>query len=391
MIRTIIKYATVVAVSVLAGILIVALVGCSSDGSNEPIVTGDDTPPIVDPDDPHGPVVASLITAEGIKFYDGESIWLWRAGAGERAESRVYANGNTLYALDAEGSTVKSRTIITEPDRIRIDLSSGSSSTLKAAAKSDPIELADADIWIVETLSADEAMALGALPKPYTRIWSNSDEYGDWMSRQYETDELTIHKGNIFARTTPGGAWVHINGSMSRIHTVIGDGFVIYDFDPDIRTAVIDGVDVSWSYNFMNGAKQWLRSGSKWYSHNGYTWDGSTLAEHGSAMWDWRSYGNVVITAGTHYENGEDVLYFIQCATGHVIRYVPSVNQYTEFVRLYTGDGQTETGLFYKALLKPVIIDDGLFFIFDSTTFRYDFTTGLTSPFATGISEVMEY
>jgi hypothetical protein len=108
-------------------------------------------------------------------------------------------------------------------------------------------------------------------------------------------------------------------------------------------------------------------------------------------MWDWRSYGNVVITAGTHYENGEDVLYFIQCATGHVIRYVPSVNQYTEFVRLYTGDGQTETGLFYKALLKPVIIDDGLFFIFDATTFRYDFTTGLASPFATGISEVMEY
>ena len=44
MIRTIIKYATVVAVSVLAGILIVALVGCSSDGSNEPIVTGDDSP-----------------------------------------------------------------------------------------------------------------------------------------------------------------------------------------------------------------------------------------------------------------------------------------------------------------------------------------------------------
>ena len=35
MIRTIIKYATVVAVSVLAGILIVALVGCSGDGSSE--------------------------------------------------------------------------------------------------------------------------------------------------------------------------------------------------------------------------------------------------------------------------------------------------------------------------------------------------------------------
>ena len=44
MIRIIAKYATVVAVSVLAGILIVALMGCSSDGKNEPIVTGDDTP-----------------------------------------------------------------------------------------------------------------------------------------------------------------------------------------------------------------------------------------------------------------------------------------------------------------------------------------------------------
>lgn len=372
--------------------LALTLVGCSGDGSNEPIVTGDDTPPIIDPDDPHGPVVAALKTAEGIKFYDGESIWLWRPGTGERAESRMYANGNTLYALDAEGSTIQSRAIATDPDRIRIELSSGSSSALKAmSATSDPIELADADVWIVETLSADEAAALGGLPKPYTRIWSNADEYGDWMSRQYETDELTIHNGNIFARTTPGGAWVHINGTMSGINVVVNGGFVVHDFNATTRTANIDGVPVTWSYNFFNTAKQWLRSGAKWYSHNGYTWDGATLVEHGSAMWDWRSYGNVIITAGTHYENGEDVLYFIQCATGHVIRYVPSVNQYTEFVRLYTGDGQTETGLFYKALLKPVIIDDGLFFIFDATTFRYDFKTGLTSPFATGISEVMEY
>lgn len=114
MIRIIAKYATVVAVSVLAGILIVALMGCSSDGTNEPIITGDDTPPIIDPDDPHGPVVASLITAEGIKFYDGESIWLWRAGAGERAESRIYANGNTLY-FDATTFRYDFKTGLTSP------------------------------------------------------------------------------------------------------------------------------------------------------------------------------------------------------------------------------------------------------------------------------------
>lgn len=382
MMRTILKYAAVIA--------IVAIMGCSGDGSNEAIVTGDDTPVVVDPDDPHGPVVASAVTAQGIKFYDGESLWLWRPGDGMKADSRVYSNAETLYALDEYGNTTSTLALATAPDRVRIILGSAAPGMAMKAASTE-IPLADAETWVVETISAEEAYALGKLYKPYTRIWRDLDEYGVWGERDFETDELTVHDGNIYARTTPGGAWYHINGDRTRIHTVIGGGFVAHDFDSAARTATIEGVAVAWSFNFFNAAKQWQYSGGKWYSLNGYTWDGTTLVENGSKMWDFRTLSNVVTAAGTRVENGETVLYWVRCDTGHVIRFVPSANQYIEFIRLYTGDGTSETGVYYKSTLKPIVIDDGLYFIFDADTFRYDFVSGLTSPFASGVSEVMEY
>jgi hypothetical protein len=60
-------------------------------------------------------------------------------------------------------------------------------------------------------------------------------------------------------------------------------------------------------------------------------------------------------------------------------------------VRLYTGDGTTEEGLYYKPILKPVIVGDCLYFIFDAMVYKYDFVTGLTSLFTSGVSEVIPY
>jgi hypothetical protein len=363
-----------------------------------PIVT-DPTPPPADVENPTGnPVKLTIMSTQGTRFYDGTNSWLWKNTQSKKAQSRVYANNNYLYALDDIGTTTDYISLITEPDYVGIILAAPAPLMGKAMIKagaSTEIILADAQVWIVEIIPWEIAMELGMPGVPhtdYTKIYHNGVEHGNWMLRPYPVGNFLILNNEIFAQKT-NGTWIAITGTKINIKQVNED-FVIHNFSVATHTATINDINVSWTYNFFsaggNGAT-WLKGSTKWYSLNGYTWDGATLVENGSTMWDWRLFSNVVTPAGTHFENGENVLYWVQCATGYVIRYVPSANQYVEFVRLYIGNGSTDFGVQMKASLKPVIIEDDLFFIYQTYTYKYNFQTGLVSLFGSDITEVMGY
>lgn len=359
---------------IIAGlILLIALsffVACGDDSPARVIVT-DPAPPVEPGPEPpdNEPVQIAAYTDTSLKFYDGASLWTWKDGKTCRAESGIYSSGNVLCFLDAYGDVDTSRALVVEPDAVALD---------------------GADTWIIENIDPETAYSMGALYKDYTRVYKNAVEIGHWYDRQYKSDRLVIHNGDAFARSTVG-AWYHLNGTKTGVRIAIPDGFAIWNYNGTAKTATIDGTAVSWTLNFFNGAAYWLNAGTTWYSQNGYSWNGAALVESGLVMSELRSVQNVIISAGSRYENSEDVLYWLNCATGWVIRHVPSTNQRTDHVRLYTGDGTTETGLYYKELVKPVIAGNHLYFIFDAQVYRYNFVTGLTALFTSGVSEIFQY
>ena len=367
-------------------ILILAFIvfGCAAAQESPHVIVTDTTPPPLEipyippvDDLETGPVVLALYTGATLKFYDGNVIWTWREGNIAGAGPRSYAYENVLYNLDEYGDTDTSKNLVAVPDYIGV---SGASA------------------WIAQNVPPAEAYDAGAMYKDYVRIYQDSAEYGDWTARQYQISDLVMHGNDVYAMSGVG-AWYHINGTRTGVKIAIRDGFACWNFNATAKTAVIDGVAVSWSLNFFNGAKYWLRSGDVWYSQNGYSWDGATLIEGGLAMSVWRGQpyptgyieGPVVISAGTRYENGEDVLYWIECNTGWIIRHIPSTDQITLLARIYTGDGLRETGLLYQNALRPVVIAENLYFVFDAQVYRYNLNSGLCSFFANGVLEVLKY
>jgi hypothetical protein len=374
----------------LIAIAILSVAACSNEGDVD--VTDPTPPPVVQPDPPPeaGPVVLALKSGDHLRLFDGTNVWVWQYGDVKRARNRVYSSDTVLYALDDMGSTYSSKNIVTVPDKIGITDAPVSGMSM-FSAMSTTIDLSETETWIVEDITPEEAQGLGMPYQAYTKVYHNADEYGTWQDRDWYAEKLVTLDQDVYARIGTG-AWYHVNGTRDNVRVVVEDGFAVYSYDSTNREAVIDGVSVSWSTNFFNGANEWQLSGGVWYSQNGYSWDGVTLTEDNLCMSDFRDVQNLIIAAGTRYENGEDVLYWINCATGYVIRHVPSADGCIEYVRLYIGDGETLTGMYYKEILKPVIADDYLYFIYDDNqTYRYSFITGLVGVFASGVEEIWTY
>ena len=373
-------------ISLIISLIIFFSIGCSDDSEPEKIHVITTAPPIEPPiispppiitlPPENNPIELSLYTTTGLKFYDGESILEWKQGPTARAESATYSHENILYYLNEYGQTISSQELITVPYLITVD---------------------PTNYYIYEHIDPQTALDGGAMFKDYSRFYMNSTEIGSWGANDYITDKIIFTSGDLFARKE-SGSWLAITGTKTDVKYVC-HGLVIYEYDSGTRSAYINGVFSTWSTNFMNGAKYWQKSGNNYYSENGYIWDGATLSEDTGIMKDWRvgpfitgyTEGPVLISAGTREENSEEILYWIECNSGWVIRQVTSTNQMTLHVRLYTGDGLRATGLFYQELLKPVVAGDYLYYIFDAQVYRYDFVSGLNAVFCSGVSEIWGY
>lgn len=348
---------------------------CGEDEKTRVITTA---PPIDPPpaEEPITDTVKAVLWSEtSIKFYDGTSIWEWYDGYSTKSENRAYTkstvDGNILYYLDEYGQTVASRNLVVDPEYIVVH---------------------GTDIWIAENIEHYSPML-----KTYTKIYLNGSEYGNWIDRQYECAGLHELNGEIFIEVNQS-QFYSVNDSKINIKKFTNE-WVCHDYNSTTRRAYINNIYIAWETNFFNAANEWMRSGSIWYSQNGYTWNGSTLIENGSAMTQFRFHYSItgyyeiatLIKAGTRFENGETVLYYIECNSGWVIRYVPSIDQLQLKVRLYTGDGFRDTGLMYKDILFPVVIDDYLYFRFEGSIYRYDFTTNTNSYFTNGTLKVIKF
>jgi len=344
----------------------------SSDSSSESYPHRDasaDTPEELAPveDEPiKEPVALALLEDGNLYFYNGDFVLQENVNP-VICGNRCFTDGNLKVFYDAMGETESQEYIAIEPDFIL-------------------------DEWVIENIDPQTALSMGAMAKDYTKIYFDGVELGFWFLNQYKAvDLIKTNSGEIIVIDENSG--YHVLTSVIENINHAKD-LIIYDFDPISRTAMIDGDFVSWTANYFNQAKEWQKSGNVWYSWNGYEYN-MFLSEYANSMQSWNSVNILgvssptLLSAGTRLENSETVLYWVECNSGWLIKYIPSIDLLTPFKRLYQGNGERMTGVFNRANLKPVLIDGDLYFYESGSVWKLGIGSGIVELFFAGEGEVL--
>lgn len=332
--------------------LILSFYSCSGKKSEPSVNVTDDTttPEITDPVEIETTIkILTFYDNNIVKWYDGSVISIFKSGdACHSDSSRQIAIDNKMYDLDNKGNITATDILTFHPDIINGD-------------------------YQVRNVPPDEATAAGYMSGIYTAVYFQGAEIGDWGTRKYETTNLYLYDSSIILKKSTG-AFVDITGTYNNINAV-SDNIVIHDFDAVNRTAKINGVPVSWATNYMNSAADWIYCNGKYYSQNGYTFDGVTLNENGSAMTVWRtntasmtgfSEQAVIKFCGIYLNE----IYFVECNSGILFKYNPVTDVINQVVELYDGDGIRANGLIYKNILQPCMNNTYMFFRFGNGLYR---------------------
>lgn len=389
--------------SILIALVLLSAIGCSPVAPIDPPYNPPPTtPPEVDPpaEPPTGSdVVLAYITPgadtilgtddDELHFHDGATLTHAYTGKITSADPRVFSVDDVLHYFDAAGAVSSSHWLPVAPDLTEVTPSGMSA----ARAATMPVD----DVYALEIIPPDEAYALGALYRNYTRIFENSIEVnGPWYLNEWNpVKAVEAASGDIFALDDMS-VYHPLNNSLDAWRVIDG-GLIFHNYDQVNNTVYIK--DETGDYftpflrNYFIGAT-WLKSGDTWYSHNGYSWTGAGgLDESGNAMWTWTEepypvefnyvYGEppLFIPGGVRLENSEDVLYWIECNRGDLWRYIPSTDNLSYYASIYAGDGMRLSGVADSATLEPVMVGDTLYFTRDDTIYQIDMTSLLVTVF----------
>ncbi|NIA28354.1 MAG: hypothetical protein GWP06_00400 [Actinobacteria bacterium] len=314
------------------------------------------------------PISLTFLTTDTLYFYDGQFIEQPNVNP-VNCGAKCFTDSDQRIIYDESGEIVSQETLIVEPSFILGD-------------------------WIIENIDPDTAFSLGGQRKDYSRIYFQGVEQGNWFLNQWKATDLI--------QTISGDIIVIEGNNFHPLTAVTGinhaKNLLIHDFDSVNRTAIIEtnGVyAVSWATNYFNGAKDWLFLNGIYYSWNGYELE-ADLTENANALWGWNTTPYLVeipngqnptlLSAGVF----ENALYWIECNTGWLTRYVPESDVLETVSRLYVGDGYRTTGLLYLDSLKPVIVQGKLYF-YDGSIWEFDLRSGIVNLFFGGSGEVAEW
>ena len=377
---------------------ILILFGCEDTTYNndpeipDPPVIPEDPPVIEPPVNPsNNPVLFSLFDGEKMMYYDGTETVIAYYGNINRAGNKIHSVDDILYHFDNYGNPTLSEWLPAIPTAI-IAIPNLSGSMLSGMA---PVIAYQDDVWILEDIDPETALSLGAQYKHYTNIYDNLVVSGLWYLNDWEVKEvISPLSGNIIAIDTLNG-YHNLTGNEI-IYLAVDGGLMIHNRDLNIKTANIKtdtgNYNISWTFNFFNSAK-WQLADGIWSSHNGYTWDSvNGLQEQSTAMWDWNQYpypvqdiygeAPVLIPAGVRLENNIEVVYWIECNTGTLIRYIPGIDTIGILPQIYVGDGYRMTGIQKSIVLKPEIIEDAIYFHDAGSIKKFSFTTSIINIFS---------
>jgi hypothetical protein len=304
----------------------------------------------------YDPAMPEIGTSDGTYFYQ---LATDKAANGHDGFISI---SDVLYQIDATGETVTTSRLPVAPDKIAIN---------------------GTDIWCFEDIY--DAMT----GKDYTRIMLNSAQYGNWTANQFTVAEAMVTGNNDIIIQDTGDRYRNITDPTQVINYASHGGINIHSIDATNRRANIDNIRVAFSTNYFFSAKEWVEADGVYYSWNGYTWDGSVLSEVATKLSDfttlWYSERPVLRGVGSRIEHSEAVTYWIECNTGWLYRHTPSIDSLEMVIQIYQGDGTRNSGQIVYRDIKPVMAGDCLYYTWNGTVWKYDFSSGLVSTFAAGV------
>lgn len=380
-------------------LLIMLLIGCGNPFENfnpTPTPTPGITPTPIPVEPAENPVKFALYDGENLMYYDGENITQAYSGTIKKANKRQLSIDNVLNYFDDYGNVEQSDWLAVEPEAI---VTEKNNSSARAVVYND-------DVWMLDHIPPDVAYSLGGLYKDYTQIYFNNVALGNWWDQIWNPEQIITTECGLIIGINNTNSYHNINGDEI-IFKAYENGLTIYDVDTDSRSGYFADDEgqtfEEWSFNYFFNCK-WQQADGIWYASHGYEWsytDG--LTEQANIMWTMNFYDQYPIffqlpyaqyasicPAGVLEENGEEVLYWIECNRGELFKFIPSINQIISITRIYLGDGTRVYGSNQIDVLKPIWIEGGMYFHHDGSIKLFDPGTGLISIFSEDM-EIIEW
>jgi hypothetical protein len=335
--------------------------------------------PIVNPDPPpeppitQQPIEMAVYDGSTLNGYDGIDWYPLLTGNVLQARNNFFVSDQTgfpvLYELNNMGAVLSEQNLPFFPSKI-----------LRAWS---------GDVYSCENIPPADAHALGGQYKDYVQIWKNDIALtAHWSLNQWKcTDIIETISGDVFA-LDDRSVYHGLNNSLAVDYAEHG-GLLIYDLVIGQPSTAIYKTDTiypeTWicNYAFNPNARTWQFDGVNRYNANGYKWsEAGGLIEQATTMWSWNAAileAPVLLSVGTRFESGEVVLYWLECNTGWLYRYIPSVDRMDQAVRLYIGDGLKASGILVKEYVNPYIVGDVVYFSHGGSLNKANLDSGIAS------------
>ena len=335
----------------------------------EPIIEPEPTP------EPEGKRIIFIYDATAPEMGTSDGIYYYQLATdrASNAHDGFISIGDILHGIDDTGTSIITQRLPCTPDAVAIS----------------------GDVWSFENIDPATAASLGALPRWHTKIWQGSTEYGNWSANQWQTVTAIVTNSGDVVTTDTVGKLRSIKEPDLDVRAAIHSGIMIHTTDAVNLSAFVrdNRIDtkVYGASNYFLSANKWIEADGIWYSWNGFTWDGSVFSESAAALRDFIVVGSdspVVVPVGSIIEHSESVTYWIECNTGWLYRHTPSIDRLETVIQLYQGSGFRVDGVAAAAEIKPVLAGpggDNIFFTWNGTVWKYNFTDALVSSFAAGV------
>jgi hypothetical protein len=370
-------------ITVFLVLLILFFVGCTIEP--EPTTGPEPTQTPIPVIPAENPVVFALYDGVNLMYYDGENTTIAYTGKIEAASPAVLSIDNVLNYFDEYGNVESSNWLSIAPDAI----------TIQEKPKTRDMVYKD-DFWMLERIPPEVAYAQGGLYKDYAVIYYNNKQIGEWWENVWNPAQIITTGSGMILGIDDNTAYHNINGDENVLHAY-DKGLAIYDVvDHDCWMSDSNGArKESFGFNYFYNCR-WQLADEIWYGSNGYTWSyAKGLTENANCMYDlnsqptypvWMNLKHAqycsVVPAGVVKENGEDILYWIECNLGILFKFVPSINQMIYVSRIYIGEGTKIYGSNQMDIIKPAWAESKLYFHNESSIKKYDPTTMTTAIFS---------
>jgi hypothetical protein len=318
-------------------------------------------------------------TEDSLYFANHDEMELWKTGEIDKAGPRLFSVENELIELDASGDVIDTITLDHTPVRIK-STSAG-------------------NYYCVE-IPPEEAYSKGALYRIYTEIYKDGFQISEaWYYNKFECKDIVSADGNIFL-IDEFGAYHVVEGAAENVAHVHDDDFYIHDIDYIDDTIEFNDSTYDFIANFVTMSRQWINYNGQYYSEWGDIWsEDDGLFENVTTMNDFNIWPYPVVPelsngeAPTLLSVGEaaGLLYWIECNSGFLFEYDATNDTLTQKWKLYFSNNTRAVGVIKRDTLKPLIVNDKLYFSNQSAIYSVNLGDGIINIFYGGNGEVLRY